>query len=121
MASSPTPNSLQGTTPTTKLGSYHAGITSRVPPTWPFTTSPLKLQKKLNLKTLLGLGLKFCLIPWKSTKNPEENLQRFQRNLLYKTFFAGRIQDNKEAVNSNLYIPSAWEPMEWDILPEIHK
>ena len=62
-----------------------------------------------NLRSLLGLGLKFCPIPHKPTFNPD-TLHRFTRDINLRTFFAGKIMEQKEEYEPKMYIPSAWEP-----------
>ena len=55
-----------------------------------------------NLRSLLGLGLKFCPIPHKSTFNPS-TLLRFTRNINLCTFFAGKIKEQKEEYEPKMY------------------
>ena len=75
-------------------------------------TTELKPPK--NLRSLLGLGLKFCPIPHRNNFNPE-NLTRFERDINLRTFFAGKIMEQKEAYEPKMYIKSDWKPPDWEI------
>ena len=65
-----------------------------------------------NLKSLLGLGLKFVPTPNKSNNYPHirsHSLDRLERSLHLKFFFAGRnLQESN--YNPRIYISSGWTP-----------
>ena len=84
-----------------------------------------------NLRSLLGLSLKFIPTPRKNTPwhTYETNaLPRFERSMRLKAFFATRhsgtalipdedvvdheddLEDDQDAYNKRMYIPSGWEP-----------
>jgi hypothetical protein len=65
-----------------------------------------------NLRSLLGLGLKFCPTPRFTTYNLNPTLNRFKRDLWLKTFFAG---SPLEANDSKMYVKSSWTPPDWNI------
>ena len=73
-----------------------------------------------NLKSLLGLGLKFCPVPRVTTRDPSHNLARFERNLLCKTYF-GLDEDDprQDDFEPKFYQASAWTPAEWMIPKEV--
>ena len=76
-----------------------------------------------NLSALLGLGLKFCPTP-RYTTTPSTllpTLQRFQRDIFCKTFYAGKEFDQDEEFNKSFYIKSNYSPKEWMIAPTITK
>ena len=73
-----------------------------------------KLSPPKNLRSLLGLGLKFCPIPRKAKFDPS-TLLRFTRDINLRTFFAGKIMEQKEEYEPKMYINSAWKPNPWDI------
>jgi hypothetical protein len=61
--------------------------------------------------TLLGLGLKFIPTP-KSNTSPDEQtttLERFERDLSLKVFFAGNTDD--APTPNNLRVKSNWRPL----------
>ena len=69
-----------------------------------------------NIKSLLGLGLKFCPVPKYTTRDPSLNLNRFERNLLCKTYFGFDPDDpRREDYNPKFYSPSNWVPAPWMI------
>ena len=69
----------------------------------------------MAVRTLLGLGLKYCLLPRQSTSPNNIDLQRFKRDLYWKIIFAGGPTTAPPA----LYIPSNQQPDHLMIPPEI--
>ena len=73
-----------------------------------------------NIKSLLGLGLKFCPVPKDTTRNPILNVSRFERNLLCKVYFGYDEDDpRRENFNPKFYRPSTWFPADWMIPKEV--
>jgi hypothetical protein len=73
-----------------------------------------------NLRCLLGLGLKFCPTPSFSTASTVTSLDRFKRDLLCKTYFAGKPLKNED-YDPKLHISSNWIPQDWMIPHAIHR
>lgn len=68
-----------------------------------------------NLRSLLGLGLKFCPTPCYTTYNLNPTLNRFKRDLWLKTFFAGNPLEANDTYTSKMYVKSSWTPPDWNI------
>ena len=66
-----------------------------------------------NLKTLLGLGLKFCPVPRHTSNASADALFRFRKDVLCKAYFAGPDPDLAE-FDPVLYHPKGWIPPLWD-------
>ena len=66
-----------------------------------------------NLRSLLGLGLKFCPSPRYTTHVTSNMLSRFRRDLYLKTFYAGKSDDNQ--YNPRTHICGTWIPPWWNI------
>ena len=86
-------------------------------PVWYYLSRPSNLachdlttyiKPPANLKSLLGLGLKFCPIPKQTISNYSSTHKRFLRNIYIKDIFAGN--DPNPNFNPRLYIRSKWEP-----------
>jgi hypothetical protein len=58
-----------------------------------------------TFRSLLGLGLNFCVIPEPATRRMQERLERFRRDLYLRVFFA-----SNELSANNLFVRSKWEP-----------
>ena len=69
----------------------------------------------LNLRSLLGLGHKFCPTPRYSTSCVEKTFTRFNHDLYCKIFYAGKDFDTKEPYDPKMYINSEWTPSDWQI------
>lgn len=70
------------------------------------------------VKSLLGLSLKFC-VPSKYTNfDLKPSLDRFNRDLHLKTYFAG--SENEELPAAKFYAKSEWNPPDKAIPREIH-
>jgi hypothetical protein len=97
-------------------------------PTWYYFVRPTNLafhdlrqqKQKTNLskyiKSLLGLGLKFCPTPRRTTDTTTitRTLDRHQRDLWLRYYFKGKPPDN-EQYNPRLYTPSTWMPPDFAI------
>jgi len=77
------------------------------------TESPTIIPQ--NLSSLIGLGMKFFPIEEYTTVNPTETLDRLQKDLYTKTYYAGRPQKREDIFISKMHVESDWEPKEWDI------
>ena len=77
-----------------------------------------------NLRSLLGLGMKFIPTPSYTTTSSSitnSTIERFERNLYCKTFFARpKNEEDEEDFDPKLYIPSGWSPPDWK-LPDFIK
>ena len=69
------------------------------------------LAPPANLKTLLGLGLNFCLQARQTTACIREQCDRFRRDMFIKMFFAGSSDDDSD-FDPRFHIRSEWEPPE---------
>jgi hypothetical protein len=57
-------------------------------------------------RSLLGLGLNFCVIPETTTNRIRESLERFRRDIYLRVFFAG----SDDLTPTKLFVRSDWEP-----------
>ena len=69
----------------------------------------------LNLRSLLGLGHKFCPTPRFSTSCVQETFQQFNHDFYCKIFYAGKDFSKKEPYDPKMYINSEWTPNDWQI------
>lgn len=79
-----------------------------------------RLKPPLNLRSLLGLNLKFIPNPPRNVKwetFAESSLQRFNRDLQIKTVMAGHL--GIENYNPKMYLRSEWTPPAWQIPVEL--
>jgi hypothetical protein len=58
-----------------------------------------------TFQTLLGLGLNFCPTPQTTTRRIKDTLERLQRDLYLKVYFAGQ-----ELAPAKLFVRSDWDP-----------
>lgn len=72
-----------------------------------------------NLPALIGLGMKFCPIERFSYMNPAESIERFRKDLYTKVYYSGRDLSREELFIPQMHIPSKWEPLPFDIPPDI--
>ena len=72
------------------------------------------IQVPPHIKSLLGLGLNYCIIPRK-TKPEYADYKRFERDIFLKSFFAHQPPLPKR----KLYIKSDWEPDRQEINIEL--
>jgi hypothetical protein len=94
-------------------------------PTWQYFERPTtmafhdlttRLKPPRNIRSLLGLNLKFIPTPMRNTqlrKLEEEILPRFGRDLKVKVFMAGQEEDPD--YNPKTYIKSEWTPHSFQI------
>ena len=79
----------------------------------------------MNIRSLLGLNLKFCPVPRHTSRSGTETLSRFRQDLLVKTYFASRDSDDEDDSQDDfdpaLYMNKGWSPPEWAIPGEIIK
>ena len=79
----------------------------------------------LNIRSLLGLNLKFCPVPRHTTRSGAETLTRFRKDLLVKVYFANRDSDDEDASKDDfdpvLYMNKGWEPPRFTIPDEINQ
>ena len=83
-----------------------------------------------NLRSLLGLGLKFIPTPKYTTSkttilgegegtiNDKAPLRKFKNDLHIKIHFAGESPDN-ENFNPRMYVPTKWKPPEFSFEPNV--
>jgi hypothetical protein len=98
-------------------------------PTWQYFERPTtmalydlntRLKPPINIRSLLGINLKFIPTPTRNTqwrKFEEEILPRFGRDLKVKVFMVGQEKDPD--YNPNMYIKSEWTPHSFQISYEI--
>ena len=78
----------------------------------------------MNLRSLLGLNLKFCPIPRHTTRSGTESLTRFRKDLFTKIFFANYDSDDEEEpppekdYDPALYLNKGWEPPDF-LIPDL--
>ena len=77
-----------------------------------------RLQPPPNLRSLLGLGLKFCPAPKYTFHDTISTLIRFSKNMKLKVFYAGET-DDPEHYNPKMYVQGNWVPQDWEIPPII--
>ena len=74
-------------------------------------------QPPRNLRSLLGLGLKFCPTPRFSTNCVADTFLRFHHDLFCKIFYTGKPFDEDNDYDPKMYINSNWTPEDWQIPP----
>ena len=67
-----------------------------------------------GIKSLLGLGLNFCITPRYSPKSEDADFTRFNRDMLIKFYFAGW----EPLPPTKLFIRSNWSPLHNEIPAE---
>lgn len=73
-----------------------------------------------NLKSLLGLSLKFCPTPRYTTSNINATLTRFERDLTVKSWLFGEPEDpDREPYDPSIYVRSNWTPKPWEVTTEV--
>ena len=78
------------------------------------TTTPSPF---LNLRSLLGLGHKFCPMPRFSTSCVKETFKRFHHDYYCKIFYANKDFSNNDQndYDPKMYVNSDWTPTDWMI------
>ena len=70
-------------------------------------------QPPRNLRSLLGLGLKFCPTPRFSTNCVADTFLRFHHDLFCKIFYTGKPFDEDNDYDPKMYINPNWTPEDW--------
>ena len=110
---------------------HNASSTLANTPTWYCFSRPSHLafhdftQQKIppkNLRSLLGLGLKFIPTPhltntWK--KLGQTTMPKFQRAIHLRFHFAGNTDSSEEPYDPKMYIWSNWTPPHWTKPPVV--
>jgi hypothetical protein len=83
----------------------------------------LKTILPTNVKSLLGLGLKFCPTPRHTTNSTivASTLTRHLRDLQLKHYFLKNPPENDDTYNPRLYIKSKWVPPDWERSKELER
>ena len=117
-----------------KSDRHNAAIRLATMPTWWYFHRPVHMafhditttiKPPANLRSLLGLGLKFVPTPRFTNSDLTETLSRFERNLLVKAWLADQEpadeDPDREPYDPKIYIPSGWTPNPWDVPRAIHR
>ena len=59
-----------------------------------------------SLKSVIGLGLKFCPVPTILNRRPTTTFARFRKDLLTKVYFSGRPNESDEVFIPSIHFPS---------------
>ena len=108
---------------------HNASCTLATTPSWYYFARPSHLafhdftqqkQPAKNLRSLLGLGLKFiptprCTNTW--TKLKETSMPRLQRAIHLRFHFAGSETSSNETYDPKMYVRSNWTPPYWTLPP----
>ena len=68
-----------------------------------------------NLRSLLGLGHKFCPTPRYSTSCVDESFLRFHHDYYCKIFYAGKEFSGEDTYDPKMYVNSNWTPYDWQL------
>ena len=68
-----------------------------------------------NLRSLLGLGHKFCPTPRFTTSCVADSFLRFHHDYYCKIFYAGKEFATENAYDPKMYVNSNWTPHDWQI------
>ena len=84
-------------------------------------TTTIKPPK--NIRSLLGLGTKFCPTPRHTNYKIDETLSRLDRDLQVKQWMIGYANNNDDnsEYNPKMYIRSKWTPPHWELQKELSK
>ena len=108
---------------------HNASSTLATTPTWYYFARPSHLafhdftqqkQPAKNLRSLLGLGLKFiptprCTSTW--TKLKETSMPKLQRAIHLRFHFAGSETSSNDTYDPKMYVRSNWTPPYWTLPP----
>ena len=108
---------------------HNASSTLATTPTWYYFARPSHLafhdftqqkQPAKNLRSLLGLGLKFiptprCTNTW--TKLKETSMPKLQRAIHLRFHFAGSETSSNDTYDPKIYVRSNWTPPYWTLPP----
>ena len=117
----------------TKTLLHNASSTLAHIPTWYYFSRPSHLafhdftqskQPAKNLRSLLGLGLKFIPTPryintWKKLK--ELSMPKFTRAIHLRFHFAGTNTTPDDTYDPKIYVRSNWTPPHWTLPPVVMK
>ena len=87
-------------------------------PSWYYFSRPANLafhdittinKPPPNLRSLLGLGLKFCPTPKFTPSTALTSMLRFKHDFFCKVFYSGKKLDNTD-YDHMMYISSPWTP-----------
>ena len=79
-----------------------------------------EIKPPANLRSLLGLGLKFCPTPRYTTPARlllDRTMSRLRRDLQLRAYFAGAPPDGDYEMR--YHVPSRWTPPHWTNTPEV--
>ena len=75
-----------------------------------------------NLRSLLGLGHKFCPTPRYSSGCVSDSFLRYHHDYYCKIFYAGKDFQSTDPYDPKMYINSEWTPQDWQIpLPAVRR
>ena len=112
---------------------HNASSTLATTPTWYYFSRPSRLafhnftqqnQPAKNLRSLLGLGLKFIPTPRRTntwTKLKETSMHKFQRAIHLHFHFAGTTTSPNDTYDPKMYVCSNWSPPYWTLPPVVLK
>ena len=66
-----------------------------------------------NLRSLLGLGHKFCPTPRFTTSCIDDTFLRFHHDYYCKIFYAGKEFSGNDTYDPKMYVNSKWTPPDW--------
>ena len=81
-------------------------------------------QPVKNLRSLLGLGLKFIRTPRRTNtwnKLKETSMPKFQQAIHLRFHFAGTKSSSDDTYNPKMYVWSNWTPPHWTLPPVVLK
>ena len=110
---------------------HNASTTLTHTPTWYYFSRPSHLafhdftqnkQPAKNIRSLLGLGLKFIPTPrytntWKKLR--ELSMPKFTRAIHLRFHFAGTSTTQDDTYDPKLYVKSNWTPPHWTLPPVV--
>ena len=110
---------------------HNASSTLANTPTWYYFSRPSHLafhdftqqkQPAKNLRSLLGLGLKFIPTPTRTNiwnKLKETTMTKFERAIHLRFHFAGSTESSDEPYEPKMYVRSNWTPPHWTRPPVV--
>ena len=110
---------------------HNASSTHANTPTWYYFSRPSHLafhdftqqkQPAKNLRSLLGLGLKFIPTPTRTNiwnKLKETTMTKFERAIHLRFHFAGSTESSDEPYEPKMYVRSNWTPPHWTRPPVV--
>ena len=110
---------------------HNASSTLATTPTWYYSSRPSHLafhdftqqkQPTKNLRSLLGLGLKFIPTSCRTntlTKLKEISMPKLQRAIHLRFHFAGTASSPNDTYDPKMYVRSNWTPPYWTLPPVV--